>query len=269
MESLISKAFLLSGRDFRVSNCVTVHHPTVPEILDINGGILCEEIYWLYVSTIMSDPYDYMVMLDDIGIDYEKSNAFEVFAHRWTNAQAEYVKNKATYDQKGASPLTIYDEAMSFFFGAGRSFRLVKYKGQMFIVDDNDGHWALDKDGFCAAMEFIVKINCIDGEEHIKPATPAHKRILIDDKRMEEKKRARKQIKKREKIDRIGDALATVFSCGAGAITPDNYHKVHIHQLLSSALSIQKQMVVQSKFNGIYCGMLKSDKISDDELRWV
>lgn len=269
MESVISKAFLLSGRDFEVLRGVKVHHPTIPEILDINSGILCEELYWTYVSTIMSDPYDYMVMLDDTGIDYEKSNAFEVFALRWTNAQMEYIKNRAMYDQQGTSPLDLYKEALAFFFGAGRDFDLIKYSNQMFIIDNNDGHWALNKEAFCAAMEFIVKINCIEGEEHIKPATPAHKKILIEDKRLEERKRARNPFKKQDRIERIGDALATVFAGGAGAITPENYKNVHVYQLLSSSRAIQRQMVVQSLLNGIYCGMLKSDKISDKELRWV
>ena len=269
MESVISKVFMLSGRDFSLLQNVKVHHPTIPEILNINDGILCEELYWMYVSTIMSDPYDYMVMLDDMGIDYEKSNAFEVFTHRWTNAHMEYIKNRVEYDKQGTSPLDIYKESLAFFFGTGRDFQLLHHKGQMFIIDNNDDEWILNKEAFCVAMEFIVKINCIEGEEHIKPATPAHKKILIEDKRMEEKKRARKPLKKQEKIERIGDALATVFAGGAGAITPENYQKVHIYQLLSSAHAIQMQMVVQARLNGIYTGMLKADKISDKELRWV
>lgn len=269
MESMISKAFMLSGQDLPVLRSVKVHHPTIPEILNINDGILCEELYWMYVSTIMSDPYDYMVMLDDMGIDYEKSNAFEVFAHRWTNANMDYLKNQVEYDKQGTSPLDLYKESLAFFFGSDRDFQLIKYKDQMFIIDNNDDHWILNKEAFCMAMEFIVKINCVEGEEHIKPATQAHKRILIEDKRIEEKKRAHKPLKKQERIERIGDALATVFASGAGAITPENYHRVHVYQLLSSARSIQRQMVVQAKLNGIYTGMLKSDKISDKELRWV
>lgn len=269
MESVISKAFLLSGRDFEVLPSVKVHHPVIPEILDINCGILCEELYWTYVSTIMSDPYDYMVMLDDMGIDYEKSNAFEVFTLRWNKAQEEYIKKRTEYDKQGTSPLSLYKDALAFFFGKGRDFELIAFKGQLFLIDSNDSGWILNKEAFCAAMDFIIKINCIEAEDQIKPSSPAAKKILIEDKRMEEKKRLKKLKKKEERIERIGDALATVFAGGSGTITPDNYHNVHIFQLLSSARSIQRQMVVQSMLNGIYCGMLKSDKISDKELRWA
>lgn len=266
---LISTAFLLSGRDFQMLHGVTVHHPTIPEILDINGGILCEELYWSYVTTLMSDPYDHMVMLDDMGLDYEEMDTFGVFVLRWHKAQEEYLRNKEEYDRRGTSPLSAFEEAMSFFFGKGRKFVITSYKGHKFIVDLNDEGWILNKGAFCAAMEFIVKINCIEGEEHIKPATQAAKKILIEDKRDEEKRRARNPQKQQDKVERIGEALATVFAGGAGAITPDNYHRVHIYQLLSSARAIQRQMVVQSLLNGMYCGMLKSDKISDKELRWV
>lgn len=269
MGLLISKAFLLSGRDLEVLPGIKVRHPLLSEILDINSGVLCEELYWAYVSTIMSDPYDHMVMLDDMGIDYEKSNPFEVFVIRWNKAREEYAEKKSEYDNMGTSPLLPYIDAMSFFFGAGREFKIVKARDQLFIIDLNDENWVLNEDAFCAAMDFIIKISCIEAEDQIKPSSPGAKKILIEDKRMEEKKRSKKVKKSEDHVERIGDALATVFSGGAGTITPENYHKIHLYQLLSSARAIQNQMVVQARLNGIYCGMLKADKITDKELRWV
>lgn len=269
MEHVISKAFMLSGRDFPLLTGVKVHHPTPGEVLNINDGILCEELYWAYVSTILSDPYDYMVMLDDIGLDYEKSNAFEVFTHKWMNAQEQYIKNKDEFDKLGASPLSIYKEALGFFFGEGRNFQLIHHKTGMYMIDTNDDNWILNKDAFCTAMDFIIKINCIENEDHIKPSTPSHKRILIEDKRMEERKRLKKKQDSKEHVERIGDAIATVLAGGAGSINHENCFNVPIYQLLSVSQSIQAQMVVQAKLNGIFTGMLKSDKLSDKDLRWV
>ena len=72
-----------------------------------------------------------------------------------------------------------------------------------------------------------------------------------------------------ERPEQIADALATVFAGGAGTITPDNVRGVSIYHLMTTANSIQKQMLVQALMNGMYSGMIKGDKISDKDLRWV
>ena len=121
---------------------------------------------------------------------------------------------------------------------------------------------------FSIVSEFITAINCIDRSDKIKPANASAKRVLIDDTRSEMRKKARNK-KDEKRPNHLGDALAIVLAGGSGAITPSNYNDVHIYQLLSSSRAIQKQMVVQSMLNGIYTGMMKTDKLSDDDLRWV
>ena len=81
---IISRATLMSGQNLPVTNKISVKHPTVNEILcstkeHINGDFS----YWKYVSLMVSDPYDSMVWLDDIGLDYESVSAFDVFILRW------------------------------------------------------------------------------------------------------------------------------------------------------------------------------------------
>ena len=265
---LISRMLLLSGRDLELLPGVAVRHPTVTDILGINNGFLCEDYYWTYVFSILSDPYDNMVYLDDNHIDYEKVSAFDVFMLKWNDAQKDEVANRDKYKQLGTSPLSVLMDSLSFFFGEHR-FGFSKVGGQIVLIDLDDPKWMVSKDAFVLATEFITKCNCIVRDDKINPSSPWAKKVLIDDKRMDEKKRARKEFKKEEKAERIAESLATVFAGGAGTITPENYDHVHIYQLLSTAHSVQRQMVVQSMLNGIYTGMMKADKLSDKELRWV
>lgn len=258
---------MLSGRDLDLAPGIKVRHPTVLDILEINHGFLCEDYYWTYVFSILSDPYDNMVFLDDNGIDYEKASAFDVFMLRWNDAQKDEVVNREKYRALGTSPLSVLRDSLSFFFGP-RHFDFSKVNGQIVIADRDDPKWMLTKEAFDLATAFIVKCNCIVRTDKINPDSPGAKKILIEDQRMEEKKRARKETKT-EAVERIGEALSTVFAGGAGTITPDNYENIHIYQLLSTSNSVQKQMVVQSMLNGIYTGMMKADKLSDKELRWV
>lgn len=268
MSSLISKAFLYAGNDLKLFGDVAVRHPYVGDILRINDGLMCEDHYWAYISLLVSDPYDHMVYLDDNGVDYEAVTPFEVFVLRWNSAAKEYAENKKEYDAAGTSPLSIFRDALSFFFGDGHEFELVSVQGQVLIVDLTNPRWFLNKEAFLLASDFIKQMNCVMPGDRIKPATPFAKQILIEDARAELKKRMRNP-KDDERPEQIGEAIAAVYACGAGCINPDNCDKTPVYALLAAANSIRRQMVVQSILNGIHVGMIKTDKISDKDLRWT
>lgn len=264
---LISKLFLTSGSDLQVTQAVTVRHPTVSDVLSLDGGQMCEDLYWSFVSTLLSDPYDYMVYLDDQKIDYESVTAWDVFVLRWYDAKQEYMKNKDAYDAQGFSPLSFIKQSLSCFFGQ-KTFDVIRYNGEAYLVAEDDPRWVVNKEIFVVATEFIEAMHCIDHSDRIKPATPFAKQILIEDTRAEQKRRLRKK-QDTPRPEALADALTTVFAGGAGTITPDNFMNAHIYQLLSVSRAVQKQVVVQSMFNGIYTGMLKTDNLSEDALRWV
>ena len=70
MDITFEKALLMSGNDYRLTPHLSLHHPTVGEMLQINGGYSCERTYWQYVQFLLSDPYSNMVFLDDIGKNF-------------------------------------------------------------------------------------------------------------------------------------------------------------------------------------------------------
>lgn len=259
---MISRLQLLSGTDLVLTPNVSVRHPSITDILSINHGFYSEDYYWAYVSSILSDPYDFMVFLDDNHIDYESVSAFRVFALRWADTKAKAMKNK-----KGAAAFDFLNESLAYFFGP-RQFDFETYEGRQIMIDRQDHRWFMTDEMFDMASQFITAINCMERTDKIKPATPSAKRILIEDMRSEQKRRARNK-KPPERTEHIGDALAVVLSGGAGTITPSNLHNTHIYQLLTTARAVQKQMVVQAMLNGIYTGMMKADKISDNDLRWA
>lgn len=267
MGSLIPRSFLFRGSGLEVLRGVIVKHPTVGEILDLHGGLMCEDYYWAYVSTLLSDPYDHMVYLDDQGIDYETVTAFEVFMLRWNSAVLARAKENAR-GQSGTVPTTLFEEALSFFFGAEREYTWTQIQDQLIIVDGKDPNWLLTKDAFLLAVDFIRNINCVRVEDHIKPANAFAKKVLIEDARIEQRKpRWRKQDE--ERPEQIADAIATVLAGGSGSISSQSILDLPIYSLLTTARSVQQQMMVQALMGGMYSGMIKSDKITDKDLRWV
>lgn len=60
--------FLLDGSDFQLSDAITFHHPSLSEVMCLGKRIYFEEVYWLYVSTLLADSYEHMVWLDDMAM---------------------------------------------------------------------------------------------------------------------------------------------------------------------------------------------------------
>lgn len=65
---------LLIARSIPITDFLSVYIPTVGEILSSD-----DREYYQMVTTLTSSPYDLMVQLDDMGIDYEQITDFELF----------------------------------------------------------------------------------------------------------------------------------------------------------------------------------------------
>ena len=65
---------LLMASDLPITDRISVHIPTVGEILDYG-----ESAYYSMAQMLSSVPYDAQVWLDDMGIDYEEISEFELF----------------------------------------------------------------------------------------------------------------------------------------------------------------------------------------------
>ena len=74
MISLEKTQSLLIARSISITDFLTVYIPTVGEILSSD-----DREYYQMVTTLTSSPYDLMVQLDDMGIDYEQITDFELF----------------------------------------------------------------------------------------------------------------------------------------------------------------------------------------------
>jgi len=261
VDTLISKLFLMSGRDFQISKSVAVKHPKMSDIMSINNGFMCEDYYWSYVYTLLSDPYDHMVYLDDKNLDYEEVTPFFVFALRWADANEAAIKGEDVFS------LEMIKSALRFFFGV-HDFQIVSVGGKVLLIDKQDPSWGMNDEIFTAALEFIVKMNCIERTDKIRPATPSAKKILIEDTRMEQRRKQRSK-KKEKHTEPIGDALVAAMAGGVSLSFAGGYESIPIHPLLATSRAVQKKTVVQSMLNGIYTGMLKAEKLPADDLRWV
>ena len=71
---MIQRPNLLKVQDYPINNKISVHVPTVDEIFNFG-----DQKYYNMVQSLTATPFDLMVELDDIGIDYETITDYQLF----------------------------------------------------------------------------------------------------------------------------------------------------------------------------------------------
>lgn len=270
MSSHFNKSFLMSGKDYKLTKNITLHHPTIEEILELNDGTSSDSIYWEYVQILMCDPYSYMVMLDDMGKNFMETSSFDVFILQWKNAIENYTINKKEFDKYHFHPLDIVNKALSFFIVEEHQFILGKYDdGEPCLYDKNNSGCQINKEIFEYIYDWLKCLNKIDYGKRIKPADENARRILIEDTRDEIKKEKKKK-KKDEDFDYIGSLMSSVSFGGNGVINPFNLMDCKIYWLFESISVGDKKSYANHILDGIYHGTISSKDIADKStLDWT
>lgn len=269
----IKKSFLLSGVDFPVTKSLSVKHPTVQEVLDIdkeNNGYFSEDIYYSWVSVFICEPYDYMVYLDDKGIDYESIDKFDLFIMLYEDMTEKYLELLSDSNTDELDRLfmdNIYFRAFNFFLDMDTFVIAKTLNGEVVIADPVTNTAMIDREIFEHISEFIKQINGIHEGERINPEDDFAKQILIEDEREKIKKRERK---KEEPIinNRFGNLLSAITWGSNGAITPFNRSELHIYDLVDGMSRTDKLLNYNHTMTGLYSGCVDKDKLDFQKISW-
>lgn len=273
-DSIFNVAFLQSGRDYIINDWVKVKHPTMQDIYSLGNGVDCENIYWEYVSLLLCDPYDNMVLLDDLCGDYEEATSFDVFIIKWKLIHIGILTDE--YDnQKSSEKLSgKIKSALSFFLGE-HEFEIVQMpqSEQHCIVDVNTKNsngfydYYISPDMFNLIGEFLFAINKMDKSDRINPANDGVKRILINNMREEREYRAKN--KDKDKNDDYLGIAVNAICCGGSGVNYQTVLNYTIYQVLSSYKISIKKNHIDHVMNGVYFGTVDMDKINKSDLNWI
>lgn len=264
------KSFIFSGNDFKLTEYLTLHHPTINEILSLNNGYNCEGLYWKYIQSIMCDPYSNMVMLDDLGKNFIETSPFEVFILQWENCQKDYMDNQPNYDLLHIHPTDFIIAALNFFIVEKYNYKMnTDENGNFYLYDADNPNYKIDENLFNYLYEWLQCINKIDYSNRIKPADENARRILIEDMRDEIKKRKRRRNKSDDNIEYIGRLMSAVSFGGNGVITPFNIKDCKVFWLFESQNVESKKSHAAHILDGLYHGTIRSKDIDKKELDWI
>lgn len=234
------------------------------DIVLLGDGANCEDLYWLYVITIISNPYDNMVWLDDKGIDYESVSAFSVFCLKWLDAKSDLL-SKEDNGKLLAFAEKVFPNSLSFFLGE-RNYDLRISHGVFEIYDVDNPKWFIGEEVFDLVHDFICAINRLDSSSQIKPATKMAKQMLIDDMRLEQKKR-KKRKRRSADVEYIGEAISSIMFGGSNA-NIKSIMDLGVYSVLNGGSAVNNKIRVSALLNGVYTNKIKADSISSEDLRW-
>lgn len=268
----ISKSFLQSGNPLTLTSKLSCKHPTVREVLEIDKdkyGLTSELQYYAFVSVFLTDPYEYMVFLDDHSIDYEESTPFDTFILLFRGYMDRLMELESQMPKDKWINLfnnNLYYSAFRFFFGVEKISLAKDETGEIVLVDQ-DNNWMMNSELYDYVHQFIVEINGIPKTDKINPSDNEAKMILIEDERDRQKKESKKK-KESTTQNRLGDLLSSVTWGSNGCVTPFNRLDLHMYDLIDGINRTDKMLAFKNTMTGYYSGCIDKKNINFEKLHW-
>jgi len=240
---------LLYARDFAVSDHLSIHVPSIREVLG------CYEDFYSIVSAVISTPSDLMVQLDDMGIDFTEMDEFTMFCIVWYDLQERQKE---------------HPEVFSLIFGEFDLSKLtpVRLEDGTTVIQDAKGSIRIDGALHERLCGFLRAVLCVDKNVR-NPANEEAKRFMI---KMERRKQ------RRAERERDADALALspleslIVSAVNTAEFPYTYETVldlTVYQFNISIKQVNNKIRFDNLMIGCYSGNVKASELSNQELSWM
>ncbi len=219
---------------------LSIKIPTVGEILDN------EFSYYSVISALTASPFQYMVQLDDIGIDYTELNDFGLF--------------------KMLFPLYAKSD-LSLLFGSLDTSDFSIYADQennTEVIYSPKNEIIINEFIYNDLSDAIRKINLLEKVQS-KPGNESTRKYLLERERRKQKRNAKK--KQEPYLEKLVIALVNT------AEFPYNYNScmdLSIYRFNQSLKQIQHKIAFDNTMAGVYSGTVDTSKLSSkDCLTWI
>lgn len=230
---------LLYGSSIPVTDQIGIAVPTVGEILDH------EDDYYAMVSMLTAMPIDFMVQLDDIGVDFTTINDYELFLILFN---------------------TIREMDTKLIFGDLdlKRFELAKHiESGMPVIYDEADDIVIDRVVQTKIATTLREIHHLEKDVR-KPGNQEAKEYLLE--------RARKKLKRRKRRkekSQLQQLIVAMVNTEQFKYDFNGVRELTIYQFNESVRQIQHKIDYDNKMHGIYAGTVDPKKINQDELNWL
>ncbi len=230
---------LLFEKEYAINENIKIMIPTVGDVLNN------EDEYYGLVSMITGTPYDFMVQLDDIGIDFTTINDYELFLLFFSA-----IKQMDTSLIFGELDITNFEP-------------VINPENEMVVLRNAKSGAIIDMGIHQKIAATLRKINHLE-RTNKHPGNEEGKAYLLE--------RNRKKLERRKKRKQESQLEGLIVALVCSEPFPYKYDEVRdmtIYQFNESVYQVIKKTDVNYKMHGLYSGTISSKDFKKDELNWL
>ena len=235
-----NKKSLLNATSVDITDKLSLRIPTVGEILED------EQSYYSIIYSITATPFQYMVQLDDMGIDYTKITDWELFMMLFPM----YAKTDLSllFGDLDTSDFGIY----------------INQQDNSQVIYSPNNNIVIDELIYNDLSDTIRKINLFEKVKS-KPGNESARKYLLEKERKKQKRNAKKP--KEPYLEKLVIALVNTSEF------PYNYETcmdLSIYKFNQSFKQIQQKITFDKTMIGVYAGTVDTSKMTNkDALSWI
>ena len=235
-----NKKCLLNATSVEIVPNLFLRIPTVGEILED------EDKYYGIVSSLTASPFQYMVQLDDMGIDYTQITDYQLFMMLFPMyAQSDL---SLIFGDLDTSDFNVY----------------INQDDDSQVIYSPSNNIIIDELVYNDLSDMIRKINLFEKVKS-KPGNESARKYLLEKERKKQKRNAKKP--RFPYLEKMVIALVNTSEF------PYNYETcmdLSIYKFNQSLQQIQRKIAFDNTMVGVYAGTVDTSKMTDkDALSWI
>lgn len=234
----MSKGYLYA-HSYPVNESISIVIPTVGQIIEN------EAAYYGLITAVTATPSDFMVQLDDIGVDFSQITSFELFLMLFKE-----IKKMDTSLVFGDLDLSKFETAIN------------QQNGNVVLIDQ-ENKIVIDRAIHDQICRVIRKINHLEKNDR-KPANEEAKKYMIERARVKQRRAARRPYK-----SQLEDLIISMVNTEQYKYGYKGTLDLTIYQFNASVYQIVKKINYDNTMIGCYAGTINAKELSQDQLNWL
>lgn len=222
-----------------VNDKINIYVPTVGEIIE------CEDDYYSLVSILTAMPIDFMVQLDDLGIDFTSINEYDLLLILFPE-----LKSKDTSMIFGDLDLSGFE-------------LMVNQQNNNIVLRDELNDITIDRSVYSMISNTLRKIHSLERDRR-KPANEEAKKFMLE--------RARKKLRRNKNKyhdSQLESFIISLVNAEQFKYDFEGTRELSIYQFNVSVRQIIKKTDYEHLMFGVYSGSISAKDVKNDDLIWL
>lgn len=230
---------MLYKKQIAINGSINIVIPTVGQIIED------EDTYYNLVSILTAMPIDFMVPLDDAGIDFTTINAYQMFLMLFKSMQSK------------DTSLIFGDLDMSKFEVA------VNEQNGHIVLLDTEHDIVIDRAIHGQIAGALRKIHHLEKNRR-KPANEEAKKYMLERARVKQQR-----YKNRVQESKLEPLIVAMVNTEQYKYDFESTKELSIFQFNESVRQVIKKVDYDNKMYGVYSGTINARELSQDDLNWL